>query len=232
MYGLYRIGHGPVVPDFFILYYYSRNFFTKRDFIDTENMYFQIAGIALVLRTFLLFYSLSAVLVQAIRANKRVYLKGLNTFLMRQIGSKIRTNYFIMAVECGLLTVTLCAVSVQRLQTSLWNEHPAKYYRKHFMTSVGNNDRGTLFLPDDVASNFPKDTNVLLVQYKAETDSDEFLQKMLPIGLDETHGYRYAKKNMMYDMLYGLNALVVAGIYSTVLITEAMAVVKDISKHR
>ena len=31
---------------------------------------------------------------------------------------------------------------------------------------------------------------------------------MIPIGLDDTCGYRYAEKNMMYDMFYGLNALV------------------------
>lgn len=320
--------------------------FSKNGILPTrENMYFQIAGIAFVLGTLLLFYSLSAVLVQAIRANKRVYLKGLNTFLVRQIGSKIRTNYFIMAVVCGLLTVTLCAVSVGISTALAMNElsqastpydlnvlsnvdidgdgnivdylsdhnvNMAEYAEKmeqislyevditysdlfagqnvnlwpidesipetkvsavslsdfnrtlamqgkepipleerqyllncnykgtyeyveaalqnnpsltlagisldrassevlqetYFMTSVGNNDRGTLILPDDVASSFPKDANVLLVQYKSETDSDEVLQEMIPIGLDETHGYRYAEKNMMYDMFYGLNALV------------------------
>ena len=32
--------------------------------------------------------------------------------------------------------------------------------------------------------------------------------KMIPIGLDETHGYRYSEKNMLYDMFYGINALV------------------------
>lgn len=31
---------------------------------------------------------------------------------------------------------------------------------------------------------------------------------MIPIGLDDAHGYRYAEKNMMYDMFYGMNALV------------------------
>ena len=31
---------------------------------------------------------------------------------------------------------------------------------------------------------------------------------MIPIGLDSTHGYRYAEKNMMYETFYGLDALV------------------------
>ena len=76
------------------------------------------------------------------------------------------------------------------------------------MTSIGNNDRGTLIVPDAVAHSLTKDVNVLLVQYRPDADSNEVLQKMIPIGLDDTHGYRYAEKNMMYDMFYGLNALV------------------------
>ena len=76
------------------------------------------------------------------------------------------------------------------------------------MTSVGNNDRGTLIVPDSVTTSLEKDVNVLLVQYKSEADSNEILQKMIPIGLDRTHGYRYAENDMMYEMFYGLDALV------------------------
>lgn len=310
-----------------------------------ENRSFQVAGILLVAGTFLFFYSLSTVLVQVLRANSNVYLRGLNTFLVRQVGSKIRTNYFIMTIVCGLLTVTICAVSVgvstalamnelsgsatpydlnvlsnvsmdgdssileylaskdadlsgyaenmeqisiyeadftygslfEGQNVELWpidegildsgvsvlavsdfnralamqGKEPValtenqyllncnykgtfQYVEKaleshanlvlagillqrasdtvleetYFMTSVGNNDRGTLIVPDAVVRSLTKDVNVLLVQYRPDADSDAVLQKMIPIGLDDTHGYRYAEKNMMYDMFYGLNALI------------------------
>ena len=310
-----------------------------------ENRSFQVAGILLVAGTFLFFYSLSTVLVQVLRANSNVYLRGLNTFLVRQIGSKIRTNYFIMTIVCGLLTVTICAVSVgvstalamnelsgsatpydlnvlsnvsmdgdssileylaskdadlsgyaenmeqisiyeadftygslfEGQNVELWpidegisdsgvsvlavsdfnralamqGKEPValtenqyllncnykgtfQYVEKaleshadlvlagiplqrasdtvleetYFMTSVGNNDRGSLIVPDAVVHSLTKDVNVLLVQYRPDADSDAVLQKMIPIGLDDTHGYRYAEKNMMYDMFYGLNALI------------------------
>ena len=310
-----------------------------------ENRSFQVAGILLVAGTFLFFYSLSTVLVQVLRANSNIYLRGLNTFLVRQIGSKIRTNYFIMTIVCGLLTVTICAVSVgvstalamnelsgsatpydlnvlsnvsmdgdssileylaskdadlsdyaenmeqisiyeadftygslfEGQNVELWpidegisdsgvsvlavsdfnralkmqGKEPValtenqyllncnykgtfQYVEKaleshadlvlagiplqrasdtvleetYFMTSVGNNDRGTLIVPDAVAHSLTKDVNVLLVQYRPDADSDAVLQKMIPIGLDDTYGYRYAEKNMMYDMFYGLNALI------------------------
>ncbi len=310
-----------------------------------ENRSFQVAGILLVAGTFIFFYSLSTVFVQILRANSNIYLRGLNTFLVRQIGSKIRTNYFIMTIVCGLLTVTICAVSVgvstalamnelsgsatpydlnvlsnvsmdgdssilvylaskdadlsgyaenmeqisiyeadftygslfEGQNVELWpidegisdsgvsvlavsdfnralkmqGKEPValtenqyllncnykgtfQYVEKaleshadlvlagiplqrasdtvleetYFMTSVGNNDRGTLIVPDAVAHSLTKDVNVLLVQYRPDADSDAVLQKMIPIGLDDTHGYRYAEKNMMYDMFYGLNALI------------------------
>ena len=310
-----------------------------------ENRSFQVAGILLVAGTFLFFYSLSTVLVQILRANSNVYLRGLNTFLVRQVGSKIRMNVFLMTIVCGLLTVTICAVSVgvstalamnelsgsatpydlnvlsnvsvdgdssileylaskdadlsgyaenmeqisiyeadftygslfEGQNVELWpidegisdsgvsvlavsdfnralkmqGKEPValtenqyllncnykgtfQYVEKaleshaafvlagiplqrasdtvleetYFMTSVGNNDRGTLIVPDAVVHSLTKDVNVLLVQYRPDADSDAVLQKMIPIGLDDTHGYRYAEKNMMYDMFYGLNALV------------------------
>ena len=310
-----------------------------------ENMSFQIAGLALVVGTILLFYSFAAVFIQLMRSNKGFYLKGLNTFLVRQIGSKIRTNYFVMTVVCGLLTITICAVSIgastalamnklsqaatpydltvisdvsidgdsditDYLATcdvqmsdyaknmeqisvydadmtyadlfagqdlNLWPideavpqsrvsvisisdfnralamqgkepvalndgeyllncnyegtyQYVSEALRTHselsvggvtlqrasdevlqetyVMTSVGNNDRGTLIVPDNVVTTLSKDVNALLVQYKEETNPDEVLQKMIPIGLDETHGYRYSEKNMLYDMFYGINALV------------------------
>lgn len=71
-----------------------------------------------------------------------------------------------------------------------------------------NNDRGTLIVPDSVTASLEKDVNALLVQYEPNADSNEILQKMIPIGLDSTHGYRYAEKNMMYETFYGLDALV------------------------
>lgn len=310
-----------------------------------ENNLFQLAAAALVAGTFLLFYSLSAVFMQAASARKCFYLKGLNTFLVRQIGSKIRTNYLVVTVVCGLLTITICAVSIgastalamnkmsqsatpydlnvlsnvsvdgdsdiaaylaahditisnyakateqisvyeaDMTYSELFEGQKVKFWpidekvpdskvsvisisdlnralamqnkapitlndgqyllncnyngtyryvaaalqshpeitvggatlqraedkvlqETYIMTSVGNNDRGTLIVPDSVTASLEKDVNALLVQYKPDADSNEVLQKMIPIGLDSTHGYRYAEKNMMYETFYGLDALV------------------------
>ena len=77
---------------------------------------------------------------------------------------------------------------------------------------MGNNDRGTVIVPDSVieTGSFTKSDNVLLVKYRPDTDSEEVLQKMIPIGLEwETEGYRYTEKNMLNDLYYGAGALMV-----------------------
>lgn len=311
-----------------------------------KNNNFQIASILLIVGMIAFFYSISGVVMSAIQSNDKVYLRGLNTFLVRQLGSKIRSNYLIMAVVCGLLVITICCVSVGISTALAMNElsktstpydlnvvanieidgdidvknylyeknvdiekYADKYsqisvyeaditygelfagqelelweidsdipntavsvlsisdYNKalqlqgkepisisddeylfncnykgtmkyveyalennsvltlggeelhrsnerlmqetYLMTSVGNNDRGTLIVSDKIAQQLSKDLNVLLVQYKSTTNTDDVLQKMIPIGLDETSGFKYAEKNMMYDMYYGMNALIV-----------------------
>ncbi|OUP81009.1 permease, domain protein [Lachnoclostridium sp. An169] len=311
-----------------------------------DSMDFQVASAALAVGTVLFFYTAATVILSAVRMNDRVYLRGLNTFLVRQVGSRIHTNYITIAVVCGLLTVTICTVSAgvstaiamndlsevstpydlnvlsdveidgdsnvadyllsqgidmesyaeemeqitlleadltygdlfEGQKLNLWQFDAAlpevavnavslsdfnralamqgkapvslnedeyllncnyegtiayveRAYKEHptltvagnelkrasaellhetfFMTQVGNNDRGTLILPDSTAQKLEKDMNILLVKYREQTDSDEVLQKLIPIGLDESHGYRYTEKNMMYDMYYGSSALLV-----------------------
>ena len=110
-----------------------------------ENMSFQIAGAALVAGTFLLFNSLSTVFIQVVRAGKGFYLKGLNTFLVRQIGSKIRTNYLVVTIVCGLLTITICAVSIGASIALAMNElsQAATPYDLNVLSNVsidGDND--------------------------------------------------------------------------------------------
>lgn len=310
---------------------------------ETHTFYFAV--IALGIGTLLLFSSLSFVILRMVQKNKGFYLRGLNSFLVRQLSAKIRSNYLVMTVVCALLFLTICSVtigssiglsmnslskaatpyslnvisSIKRdgdsnikdyLKTkdldidtyaeaetqislyeadityselfgnkelNLWsldkdlpqsnvslislsdfnkamliqgknktnlndnqfmincnykgtfayveaflkarenltvageqlsraNDQPLS--ETFFMTAVGNNDRGTLIVPDHVVERLTKDINVLLVQYKAGVETDEILKKLVPIGLDESHGYRYAERNMMYDMFYGSNALV------------------------
>ena len=83
---------------------------------------FQIAAAALVAGTVLLFYAFASVFLRVMQADRRFYLRGLNAFLTRQIGSKIRTNYLVLSAVCGLLAVTICAVSIGASTALTMNE--------------------------------------------------------------------------------------------------------------
>lgn len=61
--------------------------------------------------TLLFFFSLSGFLVKVVQANKRIYLKNLNMFVLRQLGSKINTTFVSMAVICIMLLVTIGTLS-------------------------------------------------------------------------------------------------------------------------
>ena len=311
-----------------------------------ENLWFQTAAILLAAGTLLFFWSVSTASIRLLQADSRFYLKGLNTFLVRQVAGRIRTNHLVLSVICGLLTLTICAVTVgvstalamnslaqaaspcdlcvtsevdrdgdteiadylstqgidmglyaeEMIQInardsgltygelfrgqdlSLWSidrglsdvtlyaislsdfnramalqgkapyslgedefllncnyEGTLGYVRTAleqthklviagtelksasdapleetwFMTSVVNNDRGTLIVPDRVAENLSRDMNVLLVRFKPDADSRELIQKLIPIGLDDAHSYRYMEKEMMYDTYFGSNAMIV-----------------------
>jgi putative ABC transport system permease protein len=72
-----------------------------------------IAGIILlsVAGTFLFFFSLSSLFMKLAPRNKTVYLKGLNMFVLRQIGSKINTAYVSMTMVCLMLFISICTLS-------------------------------------------------------------------------------------------------------------------------
>jgi ABC-type transport system, involved in lipoprotein release, permease component len=61
--------------------------------------------------TFLLFWSLSGFVLKLMQSNKKLYLKGTNMFVLRQIYSKINTTVMSMTIICLMLFVTITALS-------------------------------------------------------------------------------------------------------------------------
>lgn len=61
--------------------------------------------------TFLIFWSLSGLILKIVMHFKKVYYKGLNTFTLRQVSSKINTTVFSMTIICLMLFVTICVFS-------------------------------------------------------------------------------------------------------------------------
>lgn len=68
-------------------------------------------GILAVIGTVLFFYSAAAVILEMLRRNKEFYFKGVNSFLVRQIGSRIQGNYLSMSAVSILLTTTMILIT-------------------------------------------------------------------------------------------------------------------------
>jgi len=65
-----------------------------------------------ILGTVLFFFSLSGFILYVVKKNKKVYFKGLNIFVVKQINSKVTTNFISMSLICLMLFFTIVSLSI------------------------------------------------------------------------------------------------------------------------
>ncbi|WP_310601794.1 ABC transporter permease [Anaerosporobacter sp.] len=65
----------------------------------------------MVVATICIFYAVATVAMGLLKKNRKLYYKNINSFLIRQIGSKMQSNFISMAMICLLLTATLVAIT-------------------------------------------------------------------------------------------------------------------------
>ena len=64
-----------------------------------------------IISTVLVFWSMSGFILKLVQANKNVYLKGTNLFVLRQMHNKINTTVISISVICLMLFVTITILS-------------------------------------------------------------------------------------------------------------------------
>ncbi|MBI6871256.1 ABC transporter permease [Clostridium aciditolerans] len=64
-----------------------------------------------VIGTFLFFFSLSGFLLRLVQNSKRIYLKELNMFLLRQINSRINTTFMSMSFVSLMIFMSICLLA-------------------------------------------------------------------------------------------------------------------------
>ncbi len=69
------------------------------------------ALVFLIVGTVLFFFSLSGIILYIISNNKKAYFRRLNIFIVKQIYSKINTNFISMSVICLMLFITILALT-------------------------------------------------------------------------------------------------------------------------
>ena len=75
--------------------------------INGEVNEFIITIILGVIGTLFFFFSLSSFFIQIVQKNKKIYLKDINIFVLRQINNKINTNFLSMTIICLMLFLTI-----------------------------------------------------------------------------------------------------------------------------
>lgn len=60
-----------------------------------------------IVGTLLFFFSLATILTKLVQANKPLYFKNLNIFILRQLSSKVNTNFISVSVVCIVLLLTI-----------------------------------------------------------------------------------------------------------------------------
>ena len=80
-----------------------------------------------IVSTFLIFWSISGLILKVAMSLKRLYYKGLNQFMIRQLSSKINTTVISMTVICLMLFLTICALSSSLSLRNSLNKNIAKF---------------------------------------------------------------------------------------------------------
>ncbi len=175
---------------------------------NANEIYFPIALGCIT--TFLIFWSLSGLLLKLVMSLKKVYYKGLNSFTLRQISSKINTTVFSMTIICLMLFVTICvlssALSIKNSMTANLNELAPADIQLSKVMNLDESDLSEYYTAEKI-----KNSNLTVLETfnKMNLDIKEYLKEIVSINyyhtpdltLKETLGDRLKKIQNQYHYL-------------------------------
>ncbi|EJT6171119.1 ABC transporter permease [Clostridium perfringens] len=167
--------------------------------LDPTNSMFLVSIVLGVLGTLLLFFSLAGFVLYVLQKNKNVYLKGLNIFVLRQMNSKINTNFLSMTVICLMLFLTISTLSTglsfknaleKGLEATTPFDASATYYvdeeSKIKTAEESIKELGFKFNPEDkiVSYNEYRLENTNLASLLTKNAQGKNVEKMVPVVTD------------------------------------------------
>lgn len=139
-------------------------------------------GTFVVVGTLLLFYSAAAVVLKVLQRRKQFYFRDVNSFLVRQIGSRIQGNYLSMSAVCILLTVTMILIttgsSIAMTMTGMSKDFSPYDFAVYMMADGEENvENGQ----EDMEENGGGDVDVLAEAAKEYSDIRPFVESSFQI---------------------------------------------------
>ena len=123
------------------------------------NYKFSLSIILGIIGTVLVFFSLAGFGVNIIKKSKSIYFKDLNIFIVKQLNSKINTNFISMSVICLMLFITIVMLSTglsfkNALEKSLEETTPfdataTMYYDSEYQNDIESTLKELNFNLDD-----------------------------------------------------------------------------------
>ncbi|HFE9682868.1 TPA: FtsX-like permease family protein [Clostridium perfringens] len=148
----------------------------------TDSMF--LGSIVLgILGTLLLFFSLAGFVLYVLQKNKNIYLKGLNIFVLRQMNSKINTNFLSMTVICLMLFLTISTLATglsfkNALEKGLENTTPFDASATYYIDEDGKIKTAEESIKELGFKFNPEDKIVSYNEYKLEkTNLESLLNK-------------------------------------------------------
>ena len=125
----------------------------------SESYILRPIGLGIV-GTFLVFWSLSGLMIRIVMSMKNFYYRKLNSFTMRQVSSKINTTVFSMTVICLMLFITICILSSALSLKNGMNSEITKGYPRDISLQKG--ERASELSIDEVYKSMGVDTSKYL----------------------------------------------------------------------
>lgn len=146
----------------------------------------------LFIGTLLFFYSFAGLAIKVVRRNKGIYYKGLNTFVTRQINSKIKTNFLSISMICVMLFLTITILSsglaVEKVMSNDLRSqigYDASFY--NFRPQVENSSVKDNLPQELKDKKYVKDIVEFNVCYTSDIRNGSTFGKSESIGFDHSH---------------------------------------------
>lgn len=151
--------------------------------IGIDDPKFLISIVLGIVGTFLFFFSLAGFILYVVKKNKKVYFKGLNIFIVKQINSKVNTNFISMSVICLMLFITMGVLSTgfsfkNALESGLEGSTPFDASAYLYIDGEAKDIRQSF---DYIGVKFDKDDKVV---YYNEYGDGTKIQDVLPLDKD------------------------------------------------
>lgn len=170
--------------------------------VDITDNNFKLSILLGVVGTVLFFRSLAGFLIKLVQNDKNLYLKNLNTFTLRQLNSKINTNYISMSIICLMLFISIgmysSAIGLKNaMEKSAESQTPydatfIETYNPQEKTNYNNEKLSEILKKLDLNVNDYSKEYLDYNFYKSpikfikmfENTSDEFLSKQLKVTMN------------------------------------------------